>query len=281
MELPQYYSLEVKFANGKICRFTATPEIISDLYERAYKECKSVIHGEVQALAAPVPYSGNLITHDSKLMILGAGRAGTTFLVKLLTRLDFYTGYEPYEEVDYGPTRAGCEFGIFSFGEINRNLTIDMSRLTDSHIQEVFEEFTQGPFVIKSPAYSWYTKLLVFNYKLSIGHIVVPVRDHREVATSRIKEHLRLSIIGQDYESQVLACDVLLGRVVETAVLANIPMTFIRFPDIVMSEAYCWNKMNSVLSGTFDIHLDRERFREEYEQLADPSMIKHSVRELV
>ena len=280
-EESQYYSLEVKFTNGKISRFTATPEIISDLYERAYKECGREIHGTVQAIAAPVPFTGDLISRDQKLMILGAGRSGTTFLVKLLTRLGFYTGYDPYNEIDYGPTRAGCEFGIFSFGEINHHFKPGLERFDESHMQDVYEEFTNGPFVIKSPTYSWYTKMIVFHYKIPFGHIILPVRDHREVATSRIKEHLRLSIIGQDHESQVLACDVLLGRVVETAVLADIPMTFICFPDIVMSEEYCWNKLDSVLSGTFDIHLDRERFREDFEKLADPSMIKHSVRKLV
>jgi hypothetical protein len=79
----------------------------------------------------------------------------------------------------------------------------------------------------------------------------------------------------------VIACDVFLGKVVETAVLADIPLTFMKFPDIVTNEPYCWSKVNSVLSETYDIHLDRDRFREEFNLLSDPSMIKYSVRKLV
>jgi len=279
--LPQYYQLDIKFENGNIGRYVATSEIISDLYERAYKEYYHVIHGSVDALAAPEPYDHDLITRDKKLMILGAGRSGTTFLVKLLTRLGFYTGYYPYEEMDLGDTRAGCEFGIFRFGEMNKNFNPSKTRLNETHIREVYDEFAAAPFVIKSPSYSWYTKVLVFHYKVPFGHIVLPIRDHREAARSRIGEDLQLPIIGSTYDDQVIACDVLLGKAVETAVLANIPMTFIRFPDIVMNEVYCWSKMNSVLSESFDIHLDRERFREEFNTLSDPSKIKYSVRKLV
>jgi hypothetical protein len=94
-------------------------------------------------------------------------------------------------------------------------------------------------------------------------------------------EGLHLPIIGEDYDSQVIACDVLLGKVVETAVLADIPMTYTRFPDIVMDEEYCWFKLNSVLTESFDIQLDRERFREEFQQLSNPAGIKYSVRKLV
>lgn len=277
--LPQYYELEMMFIDGKIRRFTGTSENIAALYERAYKECQKE-DGNVQAIAAPKPYPQPLISRDGKLMILGAGRSGTTFLVKLLTRMNLLTGYVPYEEPNFGPSRAGCEFGIFSLGEINSFLTASLTKLDEVHKQEVFDEFTNGPFVIKSPTYSWYVKVLCFHYKIKMGHIVIPVRDHREVARSRIGEGLEWPITLPDQDSQTLACDMMLGKAVETAVLADIPLTFIRFPDIVTNEPYCWFKVNSVLSETYDIHLDRNRFRNEFYNLSDPSMIKYSPRKL-
>jgi hypothetical protein len=269
----------MQFVDGKIYQFIATSEIIGDLYERGYKECQST-DGAVQAIAAPIPHDRELITRDKKLMILGAGRSGTTFLVKLLTRLDFYTGYFPYKEADLGASRAGCEFGVFALGTLFNNFNPSMSILDEKHIRAVFQEFKESPFIIKSPTYSWYTKLLVFHCKIPFGHILIPIRDHREVARSRIGEGLQLSIIGESYDDQVIACDVLLGKVVETAVLADIPLTFMRFPDIVTNEPYCWSKVNSVLSETYDIHLDRNRFRNEFYNLSDPSMIKYSPRKL-
>lgn len=278
--LPDYYWLECKYSDGRTSKYVATWEIISGLYERAYKECLKPANGWVDAVGSPQVYEQDLITHDKKLMILGSGRSGTTFIVKLLTRLGLYTGYCPYGEVELGDTRGGCEFGIFSFGAVNQYLSESQTSLDTTHIKEVFEEFITGPFIIKSPSYSWYIKLLIVNYKIPIGHIFVPVRDHREVARSRIKERLELLITPNDYDSQILACDILLGRCVEAAILADIPITFTRFPDIVTDEAYCWDKLNSVLSETYDIHLDRDRFRQEFQQLSDPSIIKYSARKL-
>jgi hypothetical protein len=275
----------MQFVDGKIYQFIATSEIIGDLYERGYKECQST-DGNVNAIAAPIPHDRELITHDKKLMILGAGRSGTTFLVKLLTRLDLYTGYSPYNEIDLGTSRAGCEFGVFTLGELRNNINSSMTdlekihTLDETHTQAVFQEFKAAPFIIKCPTYSWYTKLLVFHYRIPFGHILVPVRDHREVAKSRIGEGLQLPIIGSSHNDQIIACDVLLGKVVEAAVLADIPLTFMRFPDIVTNEPYCWSKVNSVLSETYDIHLDRNRFRNEFYNLSDPSMIKYSPRKL-
>ncbi|MHA2066475.1 MAG: hypothetical protein ACXABY_19055 [Candidatus Thorarchaeota archaeon] len=156
IELPLYYQLEIQFTSGKISRYIATSEIISDLYERGYKEWHDE-NGHVQAIGSPYPYAQDLIARDKKLMILGAGRSGTTFLIKLLTRLGLYTGYYPYKEFELGNTRAGCEFGIFSLGEMNQNFNSSMTRLDETHIQEVFDEFAAAPFVIKSPANSyWY-----------------------------------------------------------------------------------------------------------------------------
>ena len=263
-KLPQYYWLECKFINGNVSKYVATWKIISDLYERAYKECQQPKDSQVLAIGPPRPYSEDLITREQKLMILGSGRSGTTFLVKLLTRLGLYTGYFPYEEIDMADTRGGCEFGIFSLGEVDRFPNGTMTRLDETHVQKVYDEFAATAFLIKAPSYSWYAKLLVYHYEIPIGHILVPVRDHREVARSRMGEGLQLPIIGSDHDSQVIACDVLLGKTVETAVLADIPMTFTRFPDIVMDEEYCWSKLNSILLGTFDIQLDREHFREEF-----------------
>jgi len=47
-----------------------------------------------------------------KIIITGPGRSGTTFLVQLLTRLHFDTGWEPYREPYFNAQRAGCEIKL-------------------------------------------------------------------------------------------------------------------------------------------------------------------------
>lgn len=66
------------------------------------------------------------------------------------------------------------------------------------------------------------------------------------------------------------------GKIVEATILADISMTFMRFPDIVKDEQYCWDKVNRVFSDSFDIHLDPDRFREEFKRLSDFSISKYS-----
>jgi hypothetical protein len=206
-------------------------------------------------------YPHNLISFTPKLMILGSGRSGTTFLVKMFTRLGFFTGFVPYKEAENKNTRGGSEFGVYSLG--NKGTP-----------KEIFEEFNQAPFIMKSPMYSWYLKYIVFGCKVLVGHVIIPVRDHREVTNSRIGENLLWDKIPPDYDSQLIANDTALGRTVETCVLAGIPMTFIRFPDIVKNVDYCGAKIQEACM-TFGVHIDTLDFREEFAKLADPTMIKY------
>ncbi|MHA2086237.1 MAG: hypothetical protein ACXABD_21040 [Candidatus Thorarchaeota archaeon] len=115
-------------------------------------------------------------------------------------------------------------------------------------------------------------KKVIFHYGIPIGHILVPVREHGEVARSLLGENIPWEFVGATQPEQEFAADIVLGRVVEAAVLAKIPITFLRFPDIVRDEDYCWSHISPVFSDSFDIYLDRERFREEFYKLSDFSI---------
>lgn len=133
-------------------------------------------------------YDTPIKSADKKLIIAGSGRSGTTFLVQLLTRLNYHTGYMPYEEAVYEYKRAGCEYGVKSLGECNNP-------------KKIISDFSHHPFILKTPSMSWYLKMITVILQIPVGHVMIPVRDHREAATSRIKENLHIPLIGKDLES--------------------------------------------------------------------------------
>ena len=73
-----------------------------------------------------------------KILITGPGRSGTTFIVQMLTRLGFDTGFKPGEEHYHPNLRAGCEW------------TIDVDLEKDS-AEKISEVMKAGPRVLKSP----------------------------------------------------------------------------------------------------------------------------------
>jgi hypothetical protein len=233
---------------------------INSLYQLACveRDTKNTAITKVSPIEA---YPYELINHPHKIMIVGPGRSGTTFLVQMFTRLGFHTGFVPYNETLFRTTRAGGEFDIFSVG---MNVSFN----------KILKEFEESPFILKAPIYSWYLKMLVFGCKVPIGHVIIPVRNHREVAESRIGEGIAWEFTASDIHSQILANDMLLGKAVEACVVTDTPMTFIRFPDLVKDADYCLQKMQNVCLS-YGIQIDKDDFYEEFAKLADPTMIKY------
>lgn len=259
------YKLSVDCVNGKHLELIGYEEVMNLLAFIAKTTGKFSNEDVSHIFPLECLKNHQLITHNLKLMIWGAGRAGTTFLVQLLTRLDFFTGYVPYKEGALNVSEGGCEFGIQT---VNENVTPSETF--------VLREFERSPFILKVLIQGYLAKKVIFHYQIPIGHILVPVRFHEEVAHSRLGESIPWEFVGATQNEQIFAADVVLGRVVEAAVLADIPLTFVRFPDIVKDEEYCWKKVSPVFSNSFNIQLDRERFREEFHKLSDFSLSKYS-----
>jgi hypothetical protein len=86
------YKLQVALTDGtrlELRGYKDTMELLSHVAKTTGK-----FSNEEAAKVYPLELDAEcrLLTHDKKLMIWGAGRAGTTFLVQLLTRLDFFYG---------------------------------------------------------------------------------------------------------------------------------------------------------------------------------------------
>ena len=124
---------------------------------------------------APVTLPGGTL---KRIFIIGPGRSGTTFLVKLFTRLGFNTGFTPYREENYlKEKRAGCEV-VLSWDEDN----------IDSKIKR---DLDAVPFqVIKSPYMSFVLAPLIKRNLISVKHIFIPLRNLDDTTRSRMDVEL-------------------------------------------------------------------------------------------
>lgn len=190
-----------------------------------------------------------------KIMILGAGRAGTTFLLQLLTELGEDTGVEERKESikwDWiKEHRAGLEANV-PYSEDD---------------DEMRENLAKTPRILKGPVYSLWLKDVIKRGVLNMEHIFIPIRDLTTAVKSRFD--VGLGISGTDdpvTEENSLAS--LIGKAIESAIIFDIPYTFMKFPDLVLNEDYCFKK----LSECFKIN--RKEFSKAFKKCAKPEIIK-------
>ncbi len=197
-----------------------------------------------------------------KIIITGPGRSGTTFLVQLLTRLGFDTGFEPYSEVGYrADLRAGLEWPILD--------QIDFSKQSHDEMRTAIDE---TPRILKGPDWSMVIKSLLAHDLIQIDHIILPVRDLEATARSRLDVGLDWMIQANgDHEATVMdqanVSAMALGKVIEASLLYSIPCILMAFPLLVQSARYCYDK----LAGAIDIPW--ADFGNEYEALAAPEQV--------
>lgn len=188
------------------------------------------------------------------IIITGPGRSGTTFLIRMLTRLGFDTGFEQDEDrFYYQNLRAGFEY-------INDGFSFD---------EPTPGQFEPLPRVLKGPEWSFHLKPFIKAGYLEVEHIILPVRDLDLATASRLDAGLIWRVWPDRLaESQAEVMAEALGRVVEACVLFELPCTVMRFPDLVVSEEYCYQKLNGVLP------LERAAFGKAFNELSNPDQIK-------
>lgn len=184
-----------------------------------------------------------------KLIITGTGRAGTTFLVRLLTALGQDTGYDDRNwRDDYYPhCGAGLEHNI-----------------TDPH----------SPYIVKDPDLCVTLDAILHEGQVVVDHAIVPLRDLESAAMSRTRiggaDHaVPGGLVGTDDPARQQA--VLAERfhtLVQTLVEHEIPHTFLLFPRFVRDADYAFDKLREALP-----ELDRAQFRVAFARIADPTLV--------
>lgn len=186
------------------------------------------------------------------IIITGPGRSGTTLLVRLLTRLGFDTGFKDDDSSYYEPIRAGFEY--------NNGFSLN---------DPAPEQFANLPHILKGPEWSFYLKPFIKAGYWEIDHVILPVRDLDLATASRLDAGLIWRAWPDRLvESQAETMAEALGRVVEACVLFELPCTVMRFPDLVINEEYCYQKLSKALE------INRAEFGKAFNELSNPEQIK-------
>ncbi|MCK4921465.1 MAG: hypothetical protein KAS71_10495 [Bacteroidales bacterium] len=176
------------------------------------------------------------------VIFAGTGRAGTTFIMTILTKLGLDTGYkaEDIEKNIDKNARAGLE----------RNI-----RKPDA------------PYIVKSPHISHYINDVIDSSDIIIDHAFIPIRDIDAAAKSRVfvskSARNKKSLIKRIFSSNrgyaggmtrtsspkkqkaILLRD--LSHMLVSMANNFVPITFIHYPKLVKEPEYLFEKLRPIL----------------------------------
>ena len=184
------------------------------------------------------------------MIISGTGRAGTTFLVQLLTELGFDTGFKKGKSVDPN-SHAGMELDIRD---------------------------PNAPYVIKSPWLCDYLDDVLENGDIVVDQAIVPMRDLYAAAQSR-REVTRKAQSGnsevpgglwhtKNPEDQETILVTQLYKLFFALAKHNVPLVLLLFPRLVKDPKYLYQKIGFLLG---DIKYDR--FLEAFQSISRPELV--------
>jgi len=181
------------------------------------------------------------MSQGGKLLITGTGRAGTTFIMRLLTLLGFNTGYDPNRLDSYIGSRckAGMEKNVNDFNSLD---------------------------VVKSP---WLYKDIPTIHKMFNNlEVLVPIRDIRKAAESRVR-------IGRgdgglwhanSLEEQIEFYNEVLKVIERNCAELNIEVIYIEFEKFTVDVQYCYDMLNQL---TLFQEVNYEDFIKAYQVASD------------
>jgi hypothetical protein len=179
---------------------------------------------------------------ESKILITGTGRCGTTFLIKLLSFLGMYTGF----------TRENYKRYIFT----NCN----------SGLERQYHE----PYpILKNP--SFISEMNTILEKETIQLVIIPIRDLKASASSRVRHEHDCGGLwnAHDEESQILYYHRILSEYMCIMTKHDIPTLFLDFDRMISDKQYLFDKLKPILEG-----IDLDTFCQVYEEVSESSRPK-------
>ena len=185
-------------------------------------------------------------------IISGTGRAGTTLLVKILTRVGLDTGFSPDEEVDE-VSRAGLE-------------------------QVITESERPTNRIIKSPWMALTLDSELAKGEFAIEHAIICIRDLSSAAESRRRVQAAKGggeeVVGglwmtQNPKKQDNVLAKIFYRLVYTLTAHDVPMTFLHFPRFAEDVEYAVRKLSPVFP-----EVERKDWLEAHAAEARPDWIR-------
>ncbi|QKF94462.1 hypothetical protein QKU48_gp1004 [Fadolivirus algeromassiliense] len=162
--------------------------------------------------------------NNSKIIITGTGRAGTTFLMRLFTLLKLSTGFSPETMNAY--IHKNCNAGL---ERSNLNTSVK---------------------IIKNPTFMTQIQTFV-NQKHKIELVIVPMRDLNESAQSRVNNGKKAGGLfnATDLKSQVAYYNKALDILKTDCNKNNIPILFIEFNKMISNSEYLFNLLKPVINN--------------------------------
>jgi hypothetical protein len=183
---------------------------------------------------------------NGKILIAGTGRAGTSFLMRLLTRCGFDTGFTPESDGYNESIRAGCEL------QWGQNMAEDPP----------LKEWLDGsPRIIKSPFLSLHLPAIIEG-GTKIDYVIVPVRELTDATKSRL--HAGLAWQSTDFATELDHLNYVLTRCIDDCLKLELPFKVLTFPRHVKDSNYLVMKLAEVFEFSSG---DAERVIEEHRKL--------------
>lgn len=167
---------------------------------------------------------------SEKIIITGTGRAGTSFLVVILTLLKLDTGFKIDDIDTYSlPNAAGMESTIYRNHQILKN---------PKFIADIEQ-------IIEMP-------------NLLLKYVIIPIREYEESAHSRFNNSQKHILEGSlwladNVESQQAFYHKIMANYVKVMVQYDIPTIFIDFKRMTTDIQYLYNKLQPILPTTLGI----------------------------
>ena len=187
------------------------------------------------------------------VIISGTGRAGTTFLVQLLTALGLDTGFPDPESGIYANCNAGME--------------LDLRQ-------------PEAPYIVKSPYICDYLDEVMRSGRVVIDHAIVPMRDLFAAAESRrdVSSRSNLPVLPDrvagglwnttrpDDQEAVLTQQFY--KLFIALAEHDIPVTLLHFPRLATDADYLYGKLSFLLSN-----MPRGAFLRGFGSVSKPDLI--------
>jgi hypothetical protein len=168
------------------------------------------------------------------LIISGTGRAGTTFLVQLMTELGMETGFADSMSNVFSNCHAGMEHDLRD---------------------------KDAPYIVKSPFICDYLEEVVQSGQVVIDRAIVPVRDLYSAAQSRrdvvkrsdpnaLPDHIAGGLWDtRNPEQQEAVLMQKLYKLIYVISRHEIPLTLLEFPRLVNEPEYLYRNLTPALSS--------------------------------
>ena len=185
------------------------------------------------------------------LIISGTGRAGTTFLVQLLTELRLDTGFTDPWSGRFANCDAGMEW--------------DLRR-------------PDAPYIVKNPEICDHLEELLDRGEITVDHAIVPIRDlysaaeSRRVVTRR-SEPRAVNVPGglwhtANPELQEAVLAERFHELIFAIIKHDVPLTLLCFPRFVREPDYLYGKLVRAFPG-----LDRNAFLRAFQVVTRPELV--------